>query len=154
MLLIEKETLTRNQFFQAMKFEHNDYFKIPPELSLEDFPMSFHFYNCMIPLIKNCNQECFYTYLCDCDAFTEKNAYNEFLKMTNEPEGRANWAKLSEKVKKIPSSLALAQSNPQMIEESKGFGSLDSSFMPSKTFRFLHKPYGLPQTYTGKLPSS
>ena len=37
-LLIEKETLTRRQFFQSMKFEHKDYFRIPRELTQEDYP--------------------------------------------------------------------------------------------------------------------
>ena len=131
-----------------MKFEHKDYFRIPRELTQEDYPLSFQFYNCLIPLLKMNNQECYQTYLADCDKIKKEKALDFFVNLTK----NAQIQKQSRFSKSLDNLTPLAfkkQKNPELLENLSQFGRLDTSFLPSKTFRFVKKPYGMPSADSG-----
>jgi len=57
-LMNEREELSRQQFQMNMKFKSQEYYRINRELTQEDLPMSYQYYNFLIPLISGLSQQC------------------------------------------------------------------------------------------------
>lgn len=135
-LLIYKCQLTRKQFCNCLKFEHKNYFQIPVELTMEFLPLSFQFYNCIIPILEKINIDCYNTYLNDCDKYMQMQSYRKAVK-----QGKEFQEIKSEDLVK------LVVKEPELMCPEAQYG-IKNTFQSSKTFRFIQKPYGLPRAHT------
>lgn len=69
-LLREREILTRISFYKKMRYTANKYYKVPSSMSQEKLPLSFKFYNCLLPLLKIWGKQCLMQYIQDCRKFS------------------------------------------------------------------------------------
>lgn len=68
--LAEREKLTRVTFYRKLRHTANKYFRVPPSLSQERLPLSFKFYNCILPLLKIWGKHCLMQFIQDCRKFS------------------------------------------------------------------------------------
>ena len=69
-LFIEREEIIKEIFCQQMKFKKYDYYRVPPEITQENLPLGFQYYNALFPLLENLRAECYRYYLEECQKCT------------------------------------------------------------------------------------
>ena len=73
-LILHKEVLIKEAFSKQLMHRAWTYFRIPNELTQENLPMAFQYYNICMPILRQFEDICLLQYMQDCQNVLDVNA--------------------------------------------------------------------------------